>query len=174
MAVCERVWGGITINFTVTRVERLAQGAARSVKRTTGQHPGGIVVIPNYMDVYGFHTSSVSGGWFNGSGKLLTLISMILMKMSLKLDVLGRDDPTWFRKLQDLSGIDPNEIPSGWSRSYDSLSWGTGVLGVTQEQIGTPTGMLRTLEFGTNFVREYGGWNSSNEAAHEKTSNPSG
>ena len=70
----------------------------------------------------------------------------------LKLDVLGHDDPTMIRKLQDLSSIDPNEIPMD-DEGVMALFSGTDVLGVTPEQIGTPTGMLGIPEFGTNFVR---------------------
>ena len=73
----------------------------------------------------------------------------------LKLDVLGHDDPTMIRKLQDLSGIDPNEIPMD-DEGVMALFSGTDVLGVTPEQIGTPTGMLGIPEFGTNFVRGHG------------------
>ena len=70
----------------------------------------------------------------------------------LKLDVLGHDDPTMIRKLQDLSGIDPNDIPMDDS-DVMALFSGTDILGVTPEQIGTSTGMLGIPEFGTNFVR---------------------
>ena len=70
----------------------------------------------------------------------------------LKLDVLGHDDPTMIRKLQDLSGIDPTDIPMD-DPGVMALFSGTDILGVTQEQIGTPTGMLGIPEFGTNFVR---------------------
>ncbi|MDW4608184.1 hypothetical protein NQ312_27555, partial [Escherichia coli] len=59
----------------------------------------------------------------------------------LKLDVLGHDDPTMIRKLQDLSGIDPNEIPMD-DEGVMALFSGTDVLGVKPEQIGTTTGML--------------------------------
>lgn len=70
----------------------------------------------------------------------------------LKLDVLGHDDPTMIRKLQDLSGIDPNDIPMD-DPGVMALFSGTDILGVKPEQIGTPTGMLGIPEFGTNFVR---------------------
>lgn len=70
----------------------------------------------------------------------------------LKLDILGHDDPTMIRKLQDLSGIDPITIPAD-DPGVMALFSGTEVLGVTPEQIGTPTGMLGIPEFGTNFVR---------------------
>ena len=132
-------------------VERLAQGAA-GVKRTTGQHPGGIVVIPNYMDVYDFTPVQYPADDVTAEWQTTHFNFHDIDENVLKLDVLGHDDPTMIRKLQDLSGIDPNEIPMD-DESVMALFSGTEVLGVTPEQIGTPTGMLGIPEFGTNFVR---------------------
>ena len=132
-------------------VERLAQGAA-GVKRTTGQHPGGIVVIPNYMDVYDFTPVQYPADDLTAEWQTTHFNFHDIDENVLKLDVLGHDDPTMIRKLQDLSGIDPNEIPMD-DQEVMALFSGTDVLGVTQEQIGTPTGMLGIPEFGTNFVR---------------------
>ncbi len=72
----------------------------------------------------------------------------------LKLDVLGHDDPTMIRKLQDLSGIDPNDIPMD-DPGVMALFSGTEVLGVTAEQIGTPTGMLGFQSLGPTL---FGAW----------------
>ena len=132
-------------------VERLAQGAA-GVKRTTGQHPGGIVVIPNYMDVYDFTPVQYPADDVTAEWQTTHFNFHDIDENVLKLDVLGHDDPTMIRKLQDLSGIDPNEIPMD-DEGVMALFSGTDVLGVTPEQIGTPTGMLGIPEFGTNFVR---------------------
>ena len=132
-------------------VERLAQGAA-GVKRTTGQHPGGIVVIPNYMDVYDFTPVQYPADDVTAEWQTTHFNFHDIDENVLKLDVLGHDDPTMIRKLQDLSGIDPNEIPMD-DEGVMALFSGTEVLGVTPEQIGTPTGMLGIPEFGTNFVR---------------------
>ena len=126
-------------------VERLAQGAA-GVKRTTGQHPGGIVVIPNYMDVYDFTPVQYPADDVTAEWQTTHFNFHDIDENVLKLDVLGHDEPTMIRKLQDLSGIDPDE-------GVMALFSGTDVLGVTPEQIGTPTGMLGIPEFGTNFVR---------------------
>ena len=132
-------------------VERLAAGAA-GVKRTTGQHPGGIVVIPDYMDVYDFTpvqypAEDVTAEWQTTHFNFHDIDENIL-----KLDILGHDDPTMVRKLQDLSGIDPQTIRPD-DPGVMALFSGTEILGVTPEQIGTPTGMLGIPEFGTNFVR---------------------
>ena len=132
-------------------VERLAQGAA-GVKRTTGQHPGGIVVIPNYMDVYDFTPVQYPADDVTAEWQTTHFNFHDIDENVLKLDVLGHDDPTMIRKLQDLSGIDPNEIPMD-DEGVMALFSGTDVLGVTPEQIGTSTGMLGIPEFGTNFVR---------------------
>ncbi len=132
-------------------VDRLAAGAA-GVKRTTGQHPGGIVVIPNYMDVYDFTPVQFPADDVTASWQTTHFNFHDIDENVLKLDILGHDDPTMIRKLQDLSGIDPISIPAD-DPGVMALFSGTEVLGVTPEQIGTPTGMLGIPEFGTNFVR---------------------
>ena len=137
--------------YREAEVERLAQGAA-GVKRTTGQHPGGIVVIPNYMDVYDFTPVQYPADDVTAEWQTTHFNFHDIDENVLKLDVLGHDDPTMIRKLQDLSGIDPNDIPMD-DEGVMALFSGTDVLGVTPEQIGTSTGMLGIPEFGTNFVR---------------------
>lgn len=132
-------------------VDRLAKGAA-GVKRTTGQHPGGIVVIPNYMDVYDFTpvqfpAEDVSASWQTTHFNFHDIDENVL-----KLDILGHDDPTMIKKLEDLSGIDAKTIQAD-DPGVMALFSGTEILGVTPEQIGTPTGMLGIPEFGTSFVR---------------------
>ena len=137
--------------YREAEVERLAQGAA-GVKRTTGQHPGGIVVIPNYMDVYDFTPVQYPADDVTAEWQTTHFNFHDIDENVLKLDVLGHDDPTMIRKLQDLSGIDPNDIPMD-DPDVMALFSGTDILGVTPEQIGTSTGMLGIPEFGTNFVR---------------------
>ncbi|MDO4666541.1 MAG: PolC-type DNA polymerase III [Streptococcus sp.] len=132
-------------------IDRLAQGAA-GVKRTTGQHPGGIVVIPNYMDVYDFTPVQYPADDVTAEWQTTHFNFHDIDENVLKLDVLGHDDPTMIRKLQDLSGVEPESIPMD-DTDVMSLFSGTEVLGVTKEQIGTSTGMLGIPEFGTNFVR---------------------
>lgn len=132
-------------------VDRLAKGSA-GVKRTTGQHPGGIVVIPNYMDVYDFTPVQYPADDTSAEWQTTHFNFHDIDENILKLDILGHDDPTMIRKLQDLSGIDPSEIMPD-DPGVMALFSGTEILGVTEEQIGTPTGMLGIPEFGTNFVR---------------------
>lgn len=138
-------------SYKDVEVERLAAGAA-GVKRTTGQHPGGIVVIPNYMDVYDFTPVQYPADDVTASWQTTHFNFHDIDENVLKLDVLGHDDPTMIRKLQDLSGIDPQTIPAD-DKGVMALFSGTDILGVTPEQIGTSTGMLGIPEFGTNFVR---------------------
>ena len=122
------------------------------MKRTTGQHPGGIVVIPDYMDVYDFTPVQYPADDNQAAWQTTHFNFHDIDENILKLDVLGHDDPTMVRKLQDLSGIDPNTIPAD-DPGVMALFSGTEILGVTPEQIGTATGMLGIPEFGTNFVR---------------------
>lgn len=137
--------------YREAEVDRLAKGAA-GVKRTTGQHPGGIVVIPNYMDVYDFTPVQYPADDTSAEWQTTHFNFHDIDENILKLDILGHDDPTMIRKLQDLSGIDPSEILPD-DPGVMALFSGTEILGVTEEQIGTPTGMLGIPEFGTNFVR---------------------
>lgn len=137
--------------YSEAEIERLAMGAS-GVKRTTGQHPGGIVVIPNYMDVYDFTPVQYPADDVTAEWQTTHFNFHDIDENVLKLDILGHDDPTMIRKLQDLSGIDPQEIPAD-DPGVMALFSGTEILGVTEEQIGTATGMLGIPEFGTNFVR---------------------
>lgn len=137
--------------YPEAEVDRLSKGAA-GVKRTTGQHPGGIVVIPDYMDVYDFTPVQYPADDLTAEWQTTHFNFHDIDENVLKLDVLGHDDPTMVRKLQDLSGIDPKAIPAD-DPGVMALFSGTEILGVTPEQIGTATGMLGIPEFGTNFVR---------------------
>lgn len=138
-------------SYPDAEIDRLAKGSA-GVKRTTGQHPGGIVVIPNYMDVYDFTPVQYPADDLKAEWKTTHFNFHDIDENVLKLDVLGHDDPTMIRKLQDLSGIDPKDIPAD-DPDVMKLFSGTDVLGVTKEQIGVATGMLGIPEFGTSFVR---------------------
>ena len=144
----ERDHGG---SYPEAEIDRLAKGTA-GVKRTTGQHPGGIVVIPNYMDVYDFTPVQYPADDRTAEWQTTHFNFHDIDENVLKLDILGHDDPTMIRKLQDLSGIDPLDIPADDPKVMALFS-GTEVLGVTFEQIGASTGMLGIPEFGTNFVR---------------------
>ncbi|MGZ4159263.1 MAG: PolC-type DNA polymerase III [Neobacillus sp.] len=133
-------------------IERLASGCT-GVKRTTGQHPGGIIVIPDYMDVYDFSPIQFPADDKNSEWKTTHFDFHSIHDNVLKLDILGHDDPTVIRMLQDLSGMDPKTIPTDDPEVMKIFS-GTESLGVTEQQIMCKTGTLGIPEFGTRFVRQ--------------------
>ncbi len=141
---------GKTMRFA--EQERLALGCT-GVKRTTGQHPGGIVVIPNYMDVldftpYQYPADDVNSKWYT------THFDYHPMELDLlKLDILGHDDPTMLRMLQDLTGVDVLSIPLD-DKDVMSIFSSTDILGVTSEQILSEVGTYGVPEFGTKFVMD--------------------
>ena len=137
--------------FRGAEVDRLAKGAT-GVKRTTGQHPAGILVVPDDMEIYDFSPIQYPADDLNAPWRTTHFDFHSIHDNILKLDILGHDDPTMIRMLQDLSGIDPKSIPTD-DPGVMSLFSGTDVLGVTPEQIQSKTGTLGVPEFGTRFVR---------------------
>ena len=131
-------------------IERLAIGCT-GVKRTTGQHPGGIVVIPSYMDVFDFTPFQYPADDINSVWRTTHFDYHAIDQDVLKLDILGHDDPTILRMLQDLSGIDVTTLPINDSKVLSLLS-SPDALGVTSEQIKCEIGTLGLPEMGTNFV----------------------
>ncbi len=133
-------------------VDRLVKGCT-GIKRTTGQHPGGIMVVPRDEDIHWYcpvqrpaddeakDIITTHFDYHSISGKLL------------KLDILGHDDPTVIRMLQDLTGVDPQSIQIGDARVMNLFA-DTKVLGVTPEQIFSEVGTFGVPEFGTSFVRK--------------------
>ena len=133
-------------------IDRLVKGCT-GVKRTTGQHPGGIIVVPDYMDIYDFTpvqfpADDQSSAWMTTHFDFHSIHDNVL-----KLDILGHDDPTMIRMLQDLSGIDPKTIPVDDKETMGIFS-SPEPLGVTSEQILCKTGTFGVPEFGTGFVRQ--------------------
>ena len=131
-------------------IERLAIGCT-GVKRTTGQHPGGIVVIPGYMDVFDFTPFQYPADDSNSLWRTTHFDYHAIDENVLKLDILGHDDPTILRMLQDLSGIDVTTLPMDDKKLYSLLS-SPEALGVTKEDILCSTGTLGLPELGTKFV----------------------
>ncbi len=131
-------------------VERLAMGCT-GVKRTTGQHPGGIVVIPGYMDVFDFTPFQYPADDNTAEWRTTHFDYHAIDQDVLKLDILGHDDPTVLRMLQDLSGVDVTKLPMDDQKVFSLLS-SPDAMGVTQEQIMCPTGTLGLPELGTKFV----------------------
>jgi DNA polymerase III subunit alpha, Gram-positive type len=133
-------------------IDRLVSGCT-GVKRTTGQHPGGIIVVPDYMDIFDFSPIQFPADDQGSEWRTTHFDFHSIHDNLLKLDILGHDDPTVIRMLQDLSGIDPKTIPTDDPEVMKIFS-GTESLGVTQEQIMCKTGTLGIPEFGTRFVRQ--------------------
>ena len=140
--------------ITACRAEenRLTLGCV-GVRRTTGQHPGGLVVVPDDMDVEDFcpvqHPADA-----DDSDTITTHFEYHSMEANLlKLDMLGHDDPTMVRMMQDLTGVDPHDIPLD---DPDTMSIFTSskVLGYENDEILGPTGAVAIPEFNTRFTRQ--------------------
>ncbi|WP_017753794.1 PolC-type DNA polymerase III [Calidifontibacillus oryziterrae] len=140
------------LTYRGAEIERLATGCT-GVKRTTGQHPGGIIVVPDYMDIYDFSPIQYPADDTNSEWRTTHFDFHSIHDNLLKLDILGHDDPTVIRMLQDLSGIDPKTIPTDDPEVMKIFST-PEPLGVSEEQIMCKTGTLGIPEFGTRFVRQ--------------------
>ena len=131
-------------------IERLAIGCT-GVKRTTGQHPGGIVVVPDYMEVFDFTPFQFPADDPTSAWRTTHFDYHSIESNLLKLDILGHSDPTQLRLIRDLSGDDVLKVPLD-DKDTMSIFSSTKVLGVTNEQIMCPTGTLGIPEFGTPFT----------------------
>ncbi|MCI6456735.1 MAG: PolC-type DNA polymerase III [Clostridium sp.] len=140
------------LNSTSAEVLRLANGCT-GVKRTTGQHPGGIMVIPDYKDVYDITPIQYPAN-DPRCGVITTHFDYhSISGRILKLDILGHDVPTIIRMIEDITGKIATEIPLD-DKETMSLFTSTEALGVTPEEINCPIGCLAIPEFGTKFVRQ--------------------
>ncbi|ETY74107.1 PolC-type DNA polymerase III [Lactiplantibacillus fabifermentans] len=132
-------------------IDRLAKGIT-GVKRSTGQHPAGIIVVPDYMDIYDFTPVQYPADDQTAAWQTTHFDFHSIHDNILKIDILGHDDPTMIRMLQDLSGIKPESIPPVDPTVMKIFS-SPEVLGVNEDQIFSKTGTLGIPEFGTRFVR---------------------
>ena len=133
-------------------INRLVLGCT-GVKRTTGQHPGGLMVVPRDHDIYEFCPIQRPANDMNSNITTTHFDYHSISGRLLKLDLLGHDDPTVIRMLYDLTGVNPQSVSLG-DKDTMSLFESPKVLGVTAEQIGCETGTLGIPEFGTKFVRQ--------------------
>lgn len=137
-------------DMRTAEVERLAMGCT-GVKRTTGQHPGGIVVIPDYMDVYDFTPYQFPAEDATAEWRTTHFDYHAIDQDVLKLDILGHSDPTQLRLIQLQSGTDIMKVPLDDKKTM-SIFTSTEALGVTTDQIMCNTGTLGIPEFGTPFT----------------------
>ena len=138
------------IVMRTAEVERLAIGCT-GVKRTTGQHPGGIVVIPDYMNCFDFTPFQFPAEDPNSPWRTTHFDYHSIEECVLKLDILGHSDPTQLRLIQLQSGTDIMKVPMD-DKETMSIFTSTKALGVTKEQILCNTGTLGIPEFGTPFT----------------------
>ncbi len=137
---------------TRAEIERLTLGCS-GVKKTTGQHPGGIVVVPRDSDVFEF-TPLQHPADDKESGIITTHFAFKSLHDTLvKLDILGHDDPTALKMLEDITGIKPQSIPLDDPETMKLFS-STESLGLTSEQLMSEVGTYGIPEFGTSFVRQ--------------------
>ena len=140
------------LDVTGAEVLRLAKGCT-GVKRTSGQHPGGVMVIPNYKEVYDITPIQYPANDVN-CGVITTHFDYhSISGRILKLDILGHDVPTIIRMIEDITGLDATTIPLD-DKETMSIFTSTEALDVTPEEINCPIGSLAIPEFGTSFVRQ--------------------
>ena len=137
-------------DMRTAEIERLAIGCT-GVKRTTGQHPGGIVVIPDYKEVSDFTPFQFPAEDATAEWRTTHFDYHSIDQCLLKLDILGHSDPTQLRLIQNQSGTDIMKVPLD-DKATMSIFTSTEALGVTTEQIMCNTGTLGIPEFGTPFT----------------------
>ena len=139
-------------NVNPAEINRLLRGLT-GIKRSSGQHPGGVMIVPSYKDIYDFTPIQYPAN-DKKSGVITTHFDYnAISGRILKLDILGHDVPTIMRMLEDITGIDPTSIALDEAKTmkiFTSLE----PLGITKEDINCPVGTLGIPEFGTKFVRQ--------------------
>lgn len=158
--VAEKTAFGYVMNYLETHEVRTntattltLRDKSTGVKRTTGQHPGGVMIVPHYKDIYDFtpiqHPANDAS-----SGVLTTHFDYnSISGRILKLDILGHDVPTIIRMLEDFTGINAVEIPLD-DKETMKLFTSAKALGCDLSAINCETGTLGIPEFGTRFVRQ--------------------
>ena len=132
-------------------IDRIVLGCV-GVRRTTGQHPGGIVVLPMGEQIYTFTPVQHPANDMTVDITTTHFDYHSIDHNLLKLDILGHDDPTMIRMLQDLTGVDPTQIPLD-DKAVMSLFQDTSALGITPDDlVNCQLGALGIPEFGTDFA----------------------
>ncbi|WP_353095271.1 PolC-type DNA polymerase III [Tissierella praeacuta] len=141
---------GLSVN--AAEINRLIQGCI-GIKRTSGQHPGGVMIVPKYKDILDFTPIQYPAD-DKSSGVITTHFDYnAISGRILKLDILGHDVPTIIRMLEDITGVDSTKIALDEPKTM-KLFTSTESLGVTRQDIKCEVGTLGIPEFGTKFVRQ--------------------
>ena len=148
----EEVEGTPEIKERRAEVMRIAKGC-EGARKTTGQHPGGMIVVPKDKSIYDFCPIQRPANDMKSTSKTTHFDYHVMDEQLVKLDILGHDDPTTLRILQDLTGVDIYSIPLD-DEKVMSLFSGTEALGVTPQEIDSKTGSSGIPEFGTSFVKQ--------------------
>ena len=140
-------------NIMINKAETIRiSGGCTGIKRTSGQHPGGIIVVPKGREIFEFCPVQHPADDSNSDIITTHFDYHSIDQNLLKLDILGHDDPTVIRMLQDITGVDPKDIPMDDKETMSIFS-STEALGVTSGQINSKVGTFGIPEFGTKFVR---------------------
>ena len=137
------------VRAEIIRLGRLCQGA----KKTTGQHPGGMVIVPQGNSIYEFCPVQRPANDETSESTTTHYDYHVMDEQLVKLDILGHDDPTTIKLLQEYTNMQIKDIPLADKDTLKIFS-STESLGVTPEQIGTEIGTYGIPEFGTGFVRQ--------------------
>jgi len=141
---------GISVNRA--EMDRLVNGCM-GVKKNTGQHPGGVIVVPEEFEIYDF--SPVQHPSDNKAGAEIVTTHFAFTYLHdtiLKLDILGHDIPTKYKRLEEYTGIKVTDVPLSDPACYEGLT-STAPIGVTPEQIDSQTSTVGLPELGTQFIR---------------------
>ncbi|MCL2397612.1 MAG: PolC-type DNA polymerase III [Defluviitaleaceae bacterium] len=133
-------------------INRLSTGCT-GIKRTTGQHPGGLMVVPRDRSIYEFTPVQRPANDVNSDVTTTHFDYHSLGGRLMKLDILGHDVPTIIRMLHDMTGLDPRQVDIA-DKDVVALFSGPEKLGVSEKDINCRTGSLGLPEFGTHFVRQ--------------------
>ncbi|NLK63131.1 MAG: PolC-type DNA polymerase III [Fusobacteria bacterium] len=133
-------------------MERLASNC-ENVRKTTGQHPGGMIVLPHGSSIYEFTPVQKPANDMKSDSITTHFDYHVMDEQLVKLDILGHENPTTIKFLQDYTGLEIDDIPLADEKTISIFS-STDALGVTPEQIGSTVGTYGVPEFGTPFVRQ--------------------
>lgn len=140
-------------DMRAAKLELLSQGCV-GIKRTTGQHPGGIIVVPKEYNINDFTPINFPADDTSSTWKTTHFDFNAIHDNLLKLDILGHVDPTALKMLENLTGIDPKTIPNQDEKVL-SLFSNLSSLNITSDDLlGEKTGAIGIPEFGTGFVRK--------------------